>query len=388
MIIPPYIFGTAPFIHMKAILSIQLLLFFCTSPCKSNPIDSFSINGCTKIAVEKVYITYVNNENHLVKDSSIVTANRFSFRGSVNCYSRYPVLFRVMNAKNKKMIEYPLGIENTSIELLLDAKGLTVKGNRADKEIGHFFKTVVKQLLDSIDYYEARSSQKEVYKIRLGKMQQKFSDKLVLFAKGKMDDNSLPYILVTSREYIHDSITDLLFFQLTEKQKGSTYGRQYKRGYDRRQLVLIQPGRKVENFTTTGHSGDSVSLYDYSSKGYVLLEFWASWCNPCRAEHPRLIELYNKYRRYNLQVIGISCDEEKDKNKWLEAIKTDAVFIWPNILTTAPDEQARAGRLNLLNDYNVTAFPTVFLIDTSNKIVRRLDSLEQIEKSLKEIYGE
>lgn len=126
-------------------------------------------------------------------------------------------------------------------------------------------------------------------------------------------------------------------------------------------LKTVQVGAVAPEFTINGIDGQSINLSDYRGK-YLLLDFWASWCGPCRVENPNIVRAYNKYKNRNFTILGISLD--KDKVAWQNAIKQDKLT-W-----------GHAGELNdfegpTVRLYQVEAIPSAFLIDPQGKIIAK-----------------
>ncbi len=113
-------------------------------------------------------------------------------------------------------------------------------------------------------------------------------------------------------------------------------------------------------FTLVSDKGEQLSLTSIK-KRLTIIDFWASWCGPCRAENPNLISLYSKWRDKGLEIISVSIDKVEDKDKWLKAIIDDKLT-WLQVL----DEKGTVNK-----DYGVTAIPRTFLIDESGKIVAK-----------------
>jgi hypothetical protein len=93
-----------------------------------------------------------------------------------------------------------------------------------------------------------------------------------------------------------------------------------------KQMEKIKPislGHKAPDFTTTGIDGKQVSLADYKGK-YVMIDFWASWCGPCRQENPNVVKQYNAFHNKGFNILGISLD--KDKAAWQKAINDDKLM--------------------------------------------------------------
>jgi len=119
----------------------------------------------------------------------------------------------------------------------------------------------------------------------------------------------------------------------------------------------------------------------------ILLDFWGSWCGPCRASHPHLKELYKKYKDKGFEIIAIAQERGKtlheSKNSWLKAIADDDIN-WVHILN-----QDGVEKQDLVKSYRVNAFPTKILVDTEGKIILRItaSATDDIDKALEKVYG-
>jgi peroxiredoxin len=122
-----------------------------------------------------------------------------------------------------------------------------------------------------------------------------------------------------------------------------------------------QIGTAIPDFTQNDVNGKPFTLSSLRGK-YVLVDFWASWCGPCRAENPNIVKAFNKYKSKNFTVLGVSLDQ--DKAKWLEAIKKDGLA-WSHVSDLKYWNNAVAVQ------FGIQSIPASFLIDPSGTIVAR-----------------
>lgn len=159
----------------------------------------------------------------------------------------------------------------------------------------------------------------------------------------------------------HLSVEELETFytNLTPAVKNIGYVKMIPEKIQARKNAAI--GNTAPEFSATDINGKQINLSDYRGK-YVLLEFWASWCVPCREENPNLIKAYNNYHDKGFVVIGISLDDKKDR--WEKAIKEDQLpWIHVSELNAFDNQLAKL--------YGVQPIPDNFLIDPKGQIIAR-----------------
>jgi len=126
-------------------------------------------------------------------------------------------------------------------------------------------------------------------------------------------------------------------------------------------------------------NGEVISIESLRGN-YVLIDFWASWCRPCRAENPNVVKLYNEYKSKGFTVLSVSLD--RDKNRWLSAIKQDNLY-WPNHVSDLKQWKSEA-----VKTYGFTGIPFTVLLDPEGKIIAKNLRGPALENKIKELLGD
>ncbi|MCS6821285.1 MAG: TlpA family protein disulfide reductase [Microscillaceae bacterium] len=139
-------------------------------------------------------------------------------------------------------------------------------------------------------------------------------------------------------------------------------------------------GETAPEIALPNQDGKTIKLSEFKNKKYVLVDFWASWCRPCREENPYVVSAYEKYKNKDFVVLSVSLDN--DRQKWLEAIKKDKLN-WQWHVSDLLSEQ----RGEVSKKYGVKSIPANFLIDKKGKVVAMNLRGEELEKTLKKVIG-
>lgn len=140
----------------------------------------------------------------------------------------------------------------------------------------------------------------------------------------------------------------------------------------------VAPGNKAIDFVSKDTEGKEVRFFDHLGKGYVLLDFWAAWCPPCRKENPNIVAAYQRYKGQGFSVFGVSLD--KEKSAWLKAIQDDGLQ-WAQVSDLAFWNTEAAAL------YGVRFIPSNLLIAPDGTIVAKNIKGEELQRKLEEIYG-
>ncbi len=131
-------------------------------------------------------------------------------------------------------------------------------------------------------------------------------------------------------------------------------------------------GKKAPHFNAKNLEGQGIDLAHFEGR-YLLIDFWASWCRPCRVENPKLAALYKEYRELGFDIVSISIDE--DPSKWKQAVGRDGME-W---------EQIMDSDYSIYKDYGLSSIPSNFLLDRSGKIIAKNVHSEVLEAQLKSV---
>jgi peroxiredoxin len=295
-----------------------------------------------------------------------------------------PVLcFVVIDGVQKPIEVY---VENTIISI----KGnkatpdiYEVKGSKTHNDFNEFlssFLPLAQQLSalgNSINYTMPGVQRDSMVTVHTG-LQSGLQKAIDNFITNKPKSMVTPFVLEVTYQFNEDVVMlENRFNSLDASVKNSAYGKRLDQLIAEKKIGAI--GTLALDFTQEDTTGTPVSLSSFRGK-YVLVDFWASWCGPCRNENPNVVENYNKFNAKNFTVLGVSLDRPGQKSKWVDAIKEDKLT-WTNVSDLQFWNNA-AAKL-----YNVGSIPANFLVDPAGKIVARNLRGPALEEKLCELLG-
>lgn len=377
-----------------SVLTIALLgvLTAFTGEQEKKGTVSYTVSGFIEnMSTGVVYLANFE-ENQKIIDSAIVKEGKFSFRGTV----QEPLLHIIKEKGKSYGATFILDNEIIMLQGKKDSMYLAeVIGARQDSLYKSFYKNEfskiqkvafpVYQLSDSlhkIDALDARIEKGKLSESHQAMMDEKWKrlDTMSIKLTSEYVANNIGAIgaaMVIFERFItypNPEVAKKLYEILTQEVKQSYYGKKVKSSLDTFERVSI--GVNAPEFSQETPDGKLISLSDFKGK-YVFIDFWASWCGPCRKENPNVVIAYNKYKNSNFEVLGVSLDDKKDK--WLQAIEKDGLT-WPHIsdLKGFKNEAAKL--------YGVQAIPQNFLVSPNGKIIAVNLKGDKLQEKLAEIF--
>jgi thiol-disulfide isomerase/thioredoxin len=206
---------------------------------------------------------------------------------------------------------------------------------------------------------------------------EKFND-TIIFTFVRKNLSSVAAAAVIYDRYIsypYPEKAGILYNLLTDKVKNSSYGKMIKEAVDLNAKTGI--GKVIPVFTQADTSGKPVSINNFKGR-YVLVDFWASWCAPCRKENPNVVAAYNKYHSKGFDIVSVSLDDNKDN--WLHAIAADKLT-WTHV------SDLKGWKNEVAQLFGIKSVPTSFLIDKNGIIIAKNLRGEALNKKLDEILN-
>jgi peroxiredoxin len=349
---------------------------FCLTASAQKKKGGYAITGTVHgMAEGKVYISH-SIDNKDITDSTVMKNGKFLFTGT----TPGPYLHFIRFENPRQVVA--VFVENKPITITMDTsfRDIRVTGSGShqlyrefvDAYSGFHQKAGVPnrkfqqatQTKDSVLYAEAK---KEWDAIGL-EADSMFTD----FVRRHTASPVAPYVIIDRFiNYLNSAKIEECYKLLKPEALNSVYGKRVS------QFRLIQTRTAIgmkPSFTMADTTGKKISLGDFKGQ-YVLVDFWASWCGPCRKENPNIIKAYEKYHAKGFEVVAISLDDKRAS--WIKAIHTDGLP-WIHL------SDLNGWKSELATLYGITSIPASFLIDKEGKIIAKNLRGKALEAKLEE----
>jgi peroxiredoxin len=341
-------------------------------------------------APAKVYLRYFP-EKKTVTDSVVLTDGKFQFSGTTK--GDAPMMaYLMLNKKGsgpgyddyKVVYLEPGKITVNSVDTLGSATIAGTKTNEentkyelASKPVNAAWEALdAKMKAASDDEKKSEAFQKETNKTEkaISKQSKEIERKFI----QENPDSYISFNLLQGVAYSSDYPEIIALYDgLSPKIKASESAKKFAELLPKLKNVAL--GATAPEFAEADTTGKMVNLSSFRGK-YVLIDFWASWCGPCRAENPNVVKAFNKYKNQKFTIVGVSLDKSDAKDKWLAAIHKDGLA-WTQLSDLKFWDSKAAGL------YAVRGIPQNFLLDPDGKIIAKNLRGDDLNEKLEELFG-
>lgn len=282
-------------------------------------------------------------------DTAKIDNGTFAFNDSI---AESPIVGLIAYQGSSRPI--PFVMEAGTVELSIDStRRVSVKGTPKNSQY--------QQFLDEVNNPDATMDD--------------YQASIYNYIKSNLDSPIGEYFLMTRGRNLNGEQLKELLAIAEPKVKGYANYASLNKRLDVLNATAI--GKMYTDIKGLTPDGKEISLSEYAGKGkYTLIDFWASWCPPCRKEMPAIVELYNKYKNKGFEIVGVSIDDKSDD--WKKGI-TDLKITWPQM------SDLQGWKSPLAEAYGVTSIPQTFLLDKEGKIIARGLDAKQLAEKLNEL---
>lgn len=376
---------------MKSLILLAVSLLSVASYAQTK--QNFEISGTAttgNLTVAKVYLQYQTDGKN-VADSADFINGTYSFKGYVAEATPARVRVKYQYTPEGKMIAMkqsrdmflvflqPGKIKVQSVDSFSNA---TISGSRAHDDYARLqtsLKPLTKKMDDLYKEYMAAAKDEKLQEAIVAKADGVEEEINQSYGNFVANNLSSPIAIFCLESYsgmdLDPAKVEPLFIQLPDETRNSTSGKNFEKRIQSAKQTAI--GSMAPEFVQEDTLSRPVALSSLRGK-YVLIDFWASWCGPCRAENPNVVKAFNQYASKGFTVLGVSLDQPGAKQKWMDAIHKDGLT-WTQVSDLKYWDNA-AAKL-----YGVRGIPQNYLLDPSGKIIAKNLRGEALMKKLSEV---
>ena len=376
-------------------MKLFFFAFICLKPVLSIAQTSYEVNAHVNKLKDgdKIYLTY-QVEGNQITDSSTIQNGRFSFRGNI----QYPALASLYLNRNPYVVKMQKGEVLDYMRFYLESSKITMESADSLKKmivtgsISNVIYANLRHMLKRNDdeftalrkEYDKLPKEKQVDSSILAgfiSKEQKLLDESYKIHLDFANKNINSYLTVISLAHASSqpgltNAVEKAYHRLPEQLKNTPTAKTIP-------ILLMshkatEIGKIAPYFEQQNPDGKIIKLSDFKGK-YVLIDFWASWCAPCRKENPNLVAVYRTYKMNGFEILGVSLDNPGQADRWKKAIFDDGL-IWAQV------SDLRGWDNQVSKVYGVRSIPANYLIDPSGKIVAKDLRGELLKEKLAQIF--
>jgi thiol-disulfide isomerase/thioredoxin len=345
---------------MKSFFLLLLAVpFFAISQPNSN---GYEISGNITGYPDGASVSFLNQQTNALEKQGTIQDGKFTIKGNLAEPSFIILVF------GEQPPAVPMFIDNSKILIKGDRnnlENLSITGSKTENEYQEYVNAV--KPYEHLFTGEGGKSSDSI--LALEKITERFVKK---YPSSHVDPVAIIRMMQISSNV---KLADNLFQSMSKDVKQTNLAKYVDQQLE---IAKINPiGSKIADFSETDTAGKRVSITSFRGK-YVLIDFWASWCGPCRMENPNVVAAYNKYNDKNFTVLGISLDQAKPA--WLNAIRMDGLN-WTQV------SDLHGWSSGLATKFKISSIPQNILIDPNGIIIAKNLRGEALNQKLGELFN-
>lgn len=345
--------------------------------------SEYTINGSVADPIyegQQVNLVELEDDAMVTVDSTIIANGKFIIKGSTESSALRFITF----GENEKRARSIVMVEPGKINVTYDSVFL-ISGSPINDAYSNFnleqeeLTSKIRSLSDQYNTAMVDGTMTDELDKELSSAYEKIADEAKAlnfdFVKSNIDNELGQYIFLTTSG-MFDTEQQKEILALTNEEYKTK--KNVKRIVDQLEAMeAVAIGKDFIDFTMKNTEGEYISLSDYAGKDkYVFVDFWASWCGPCRDEMPNVVNAYKKYKNKGFEIVGVSLD--KDEDKWIQGIK-DLEMTWPQM------SDLKLWESEVVGLYAIQSIPHTILLDKDGKIIAKNLRGEELDQKLAEL---
>ena len=372
---------------LNALICLIIILISCKSNTKKNNLYEVECNADGIYNGVRAYLKSSNNNKQVI-DTAVVMNGAFKFKGEVSSPEMRILTIDGINGQTALVLESG----KTNVTIYKDSIYKSIIKGGENNSIFNKYKDGYQNLVEKVtslreEYMASRNNIEAVKRIQKQNVELRLELKnygLNFLTQHPDTDFSLMLLESITLQKEFDA---KLANEILEKIPNKISNRQYnievmqKINFNINNALskaVVEVNSIAPDFTAPDPEGNKITLSEILGK-VTILDFWASWCRPCRVENPNFVKLYDKYHEKGLNIISVSLDRENQKSRWIKAIEKDNLS-WYNVSNLKYWQDPVA----LM--YNITSIPATFILDDKGTIIATRLRGSALEKKIDELF--